>query len=109
MISVNLSAHLSGPEPVITAALHTSRDFNDDQMREHPGNCKTLSNGRTSHTRCLISGYFDHLPQFQALFGLRQGLSASPLGRCVCVCVCVSECESLSRVQLFVTHWTLAP
>ena len=103
MISVNLSAHLSEPEPVITAALHTSRDFNEDQMREHPGNCKTLSNGRTSHTRCLISGYFDHLPQFQALFGLRQGLSASPLGRCVC------ECESLSRVQLFVTHWTLVP
>ena len=30
-------------------------------------------------------------------------------GVCVCVCVCECEYESLSRVQLFVTHWTLAP
>ena len=27
---------------------------------------------------------------------------------CVCVCVCVCVCESLSRVQLFATPWTVA-
>ena len=26
----------------------------------------------------------------------------------VCVCVCVCVCESLSRVQLFATPWTVA-
>ena len=61
MISVNLYTHFSGPEPVITTALHTSQDCDEDQMHKGPGNCETLSDGRTSHTRCIISGYFDQL------------------------------------------------
>ena len=37
--------------------------------------------------------------------GLR---SRSGITVCVCVCVCMCVCESLSRVRLFATPWTVA-
>lgn len=53
MISVNLSAYLSEPEPVIPTALHSSQNCSEDQVYKHPGNCEALSGGR--HSRSSIS------------------------------------------------------
>lgn len=69
------------PEPVIPTAPHTSQDCNEDQIHKCPGNCGTLSDGAIVMSGALSWVTPISLTQLQTLFGLCQGLSASPSGR----------------------------
>ena len=92
MISVNLSAHLSGPEPVITAASHTSQDFNGIKCVSALGTVRHCSMGGlvipdvSSQVTSIICLSCKHCSG-----SARDFLLHPRAGVCVCVCVCVSH------------------